>query len=82
MLRGAIGNRANYAMGHTYERTRISVEVASRLIKCSDRSREVKLPALLGNYDRPTDRPTNQPVDTDRQGHCEVSLQTIAILMM
>ena len=25
--------------------------------KCSDRSIEVKLPALLGNYDRPTDRP-------------------------
>ena len=28
--------------------------------KCSDRSMEVKLPALLGNYDRPTDRRTDR----------------------
>ena len=27
--------------------------------KCSDRSMEVKLPALLGNYERQTDRPTD-----------------------
>ena len=44
--------------------------------KCSDRSMEVKLPALLGNYDRqtnqPADRPTNQR--TDRQVHREVKL--------
>ena len=43
--------------------------------KCSDRSMEVKLPALLRNYDQQTDRPTNQPTRcTDRQGHREVSL--------
>ena len=40
--------------------------------KCSDRSIEVKLPAILGTYDRqtkrPTDRQTNRPTDrrTDR----------------
>ena len=36
---------------------------SSLLNKCSDRSMEVLLPALLGNYDRPTDQPT------DRRGH-------------
>ena len=36
--------------------------------KCSDRSMEVKLSALLGNYDRKYDRQTNRPTDllTDR----------------
>ena len=29
----------------------------------SDRSMEVKLPALLGNYNRHNNRPTNQPTD-------------------
>ena len=33
--------------------------LGSRLNKCSYRSMEVKLPALLGNYDRPTNQPTN-----------------------
>ena len=45
--------------------------------KCSDRSMEVKLPALLGNYDRqtnqPADRPTNLRTD-DKQVHREVKL--------
>ena len=31
--------------------------------KCSDRSVEMLLPALLENYDIRTDRPTNQPTD-------------------
>ena len=37
--------------------------------KCSIRSMEVKLPALVGSYDRPTDRPTNRTTKrpTDRQ---------------
>ena len=29
--------------------------------KCSGRSMEVYRPALLGNYDRKANRPTNQP---------------------
>ena len=29
--------------------------------KCSDRSMEVKYQALLGNYERQSDQPTNQP---------------------
>ena len=39
--------------------------------KCSDRSIEVKLPALFGNCDRPTNYRT-----TDRQPHREVSIMT------
>ena len=35
--------------------------------KCFDRSMEVKLPALLGNYDRQTNRPTTRR--TDRRAH-------------
>ena len=38
---------------------------SSLLDKCKDRSLEVQLLALLGNDDRPTNGPTNQP--TDRQ---------------
>ena len=34
----------------------------------------VNLPALLGNYDRPTNQPTNRPTDMVRSGHKEVSL--------
>ena len=30
---------------------------------CSDSRMEVKLPDLLGNYDRPTDQPTDQPTN-------------------
>ena len=35
---------------------------------------EVQLPALIGNYDRLTNRPTNQPTNrpTDMRGHGEV----------
>ena len=33
--------------------------LGSRLNKCSYRSMEVKLPAPLGNYDQPTNQPTN-----------------------
>ena len=29
--------------------------------KCCDRCTEVKLPALVGNYDRPNNRPTHRP---------------------
>ena len=32
-------------------------------IKCSDEGMELQLSALLGNYDRQTDRPTNQLTD-------------------
>ena len=40
--------------------------------KYSDRSMEVKIPALLiRNYDRRNDRPTDRP--TNRRGHREVS---------
>ena len=39
--------------------------------KCSDRSMEMKLSALLGNYDRPT--PTTDQL-TDRPGQRKVSL--------
>ena len=52
---------------------------AQAINNCSDRSMEVKLHALLGNYDRqtiqPTDQTTIQSTDgrTD-QGHREVSL--------
>ena len=35
--------------------------------KCSDRGMEVKLPALLGNYDRPTNQPTETGQPTDGQ---------------
>ena len=31
--------------------------------KCSDRNMKEQNPAHLGNYDRVTDRPTNQPTD-------------------
>ena len=31
--------------------------------KCSDRSMEVKLSALLGNYDKQTDQPTDRPTN-------------------
>ena len=34
----------------------------------------VNLPALLGNYDKPTNQPTNRPTDTVRSGHKEFSL--------
>ena len=36
--------------------------------KCSDKSMEVRLSALLGNYDRPTDQSADQPTNgrTDR----------------
>ena len=37
----------------------IKDDVTEILYKCSDKSMEVKLAALLGNYDRPTDKPTN-----------------------
>ena len=39
--------------------------------KYSDRSMEVKVPGLLGNYERPTDQPTKQQTDrlTDRPDH-------------
>ena len=36
------------------------------------RSMEMKLPALLGNYDRQADQPTDQP-PTDTRRHREVS---------
>ena len=35
--------------------------------KCSHRSMEVKLPVLLGNYDRQTDRSTIQPISQNNQ---------------
>ena len=35
---------------------------------------EVALPNLLGNFNRPTDQPTNQPTATDRPGQWEVTL--------
>ena len=38
------------------------------LNKCSDRIKEMYLPAFLGNYDRTTDRPK------DRKGYREVIL--------
>ena len=43
---------------------------------------EVKLPALLGNYDRPTDKSTDQLTDkqAERQGHREVTLPIITQL--
>ena len=44
--------------------------------KYSDRSMEVKVPGLLGNYERPTDQPTKQQTDrlTDIRVHWEVTL--------
>ena len=45
--------------------------------KFSDRRMEVKLPALLGSFDRPIDRPTSQPKRKERRGHREVSLPMI-----
>ena len=33
---------------------------SSLLGKCKDRSLKVELPALLGNYDRPTNQPTDR----------------------
>ena len=45
--------------------------------KCSDRSMEVKLAALLENYDRQTDQPTNR---TDRLGQKEIYYQQIESL--
>ena len=45
--------------------------------KCSDRSMEVQLHAISGNYDRQTDRPTNRQTGT--RGHRVVSLQIINI---
>ena len=53
------------------------------LFKCSDISMEAKLPDLLGNYDRRTNRPLNRPTarpanrGTDRQEHREASLTII-----
>ena len=44
------------------KRYQITEEITKKN-KCSERSMEVKLPALLGNYDRPTNRRTNQPRD-------------------
>ena len=43
--------------------------------KCSDGSMAVQLLALLGNYARQTDRPTDQQMD--RMGHREVTLPVI-----
>ena len=34
------------------------IDVNTILNKCSDRSMGVKRPAILGDYDRPTSRPT------------------------
>ena len=34
------------------------INIVSKTNKCSDRSMEVELSSLLGNYDRPTDQPT------------------------
>ena len=31
--------------------------------KVNDKSMEVKLPAFVGNHDRPSNRPTNHPTD-------------------
>ena len=36
--------------------------------RCSDRSMEVNLPALLGYYDRQTNRPTKRPTGDTRTG--------------
>ena len=41
--------------------------------KCSDKSVEVKPPALLGNYDIPTDRPTDRPTN-GHEGEGKVTL--------
>ena len=43
---------------------------------------QVKLSALLGNYDRPMNRPTDQRTEqpTNRRDHREVSLPTIIYL--
>ena len=38
-------------------------DATERVYKCSEKSIKVKLAALLGNYDRSTDKPTNQPTD-------------------
>ena len=36
------------------------IEILNQAVnKCSDRSMEVKLPALIGNYDRKTNQQTN-----------------------
>ena len=45
---------------------------------------EMKLPALLGNYNRPTNQPTDQLTDrqTDKPGHGEVSLQIIELMII
>ena len=46
--------------------------------KSFDKSIKVKLPSLLGNYDRQTDRPTNQPTDppTDQLADQPTNRQT------
>ena len=48
------------------------------LKQCSDRSVEVQLSALLGDYGRPTNRSTDKPTDqqTDIRGHWVVRLST------
>ena len=43
--------------------------------KCSVRSNDLQLPALLRNYDRPTNQPNGQ--QTDMRGHKEVTLDEI-----
>ena len=53
--------------------------------KCSDRSVEMLLPALLENYDIRTDRPTNQPTDrptTDGQTGSRYNNKDIQIRAM
>ena len=44
--------------------------------KCSDRNIELKLPTLLGNYDRQNDEPTNHPTNqqTNMRVQREVTL--------
>ena len=48
--------------------------------KCSDRSAEVLLPTLSGNYDRPINQPANPP--KDRPGHTEVTLPIISVVII
>ena len=50
--------------------------------KFSDERMEVKLPALLGNYDKQTERPTDHPTNrqTDRQGQRKFHFQYVVVL--
>ena len=41
----------------------LSLRMNNNQNKCSDRNMKEQNPAHLGNYDRVTDRPTNQPTD-------------------